>query len=206
ALRSLHQLLPIAVRDRDTISPALRFHAPLRFASDQHFVMTRRGWRRLHDADELRNTRTEFFDRHEAGDVDGEVHLTNSHALAAKTDAADLIGHQAAAQYATQNLDHHGEPAAFVSAERHQHAFVGGLRVGSGVAFAIERPARWNLGLAVHVGLEDLAGGDGSCRHIEQPRTGKRHADRVGAHTALLALPWRNDRRRVAHHDTDLPG
>ena len=76
--------------------------------------------------------------------------------------------------------------------------------VGSRHALGVERPPRRNLRLAVHERLEHLARRHGSGRHIQQPRPRHRHADRIRPEPPFAPLPWRHDRRRVAHHDADL--
>ena len=60
--------------------------------------------------------------------------------------------------------------------------------------------------MAVDHGFVDLAGRDGRGGHVEQPPSARnRHADRICSEARLAALPWRNHRRGVAHHDPDQP-
>src|SRR5581483_10039025 len=190
-LGDLQQPLPSTIVDGNAVPLALALGAPFRIAGDEHLVISGRGRGGFHLSHALLHTRTKFLHRNEAADIDCQKCLTDAEPAAANPKTANFLPHSATTEHSAQNIGQHGKSGTLVASERHQHAFPGFFCIVGRHTARVECPAVRNRGLTVYSGFENLTRGDGCGSHVEQPRSGNRHADRIRAEPWFPALPRR---------------
>ena len=82
---------PVAFGDGDAVGAAVGLDAPFGVTGYQDFVVAGRRGSGFHQCYQVLEAGGEFFNRHEAGYVDGEEGLADADGFAAKADAADFV-------------------------------------------------------------------------------------------------------------------